>query len=96
MIKKYVDEMLKKGYIKLNSSPFAAPVLVIKKPERGLRVYVNYRALNALTIKNRNALLLIRDTLSRLCKTKIYTKFDVIAAFNEIRIKKGNEIKPRS
>jgi hypothetical protein len=66
---------------------------MVKKPKKRLRVYVNYKALNALTIKNRNAPPFIKDTLSRLYKIKIYTKFDIIAAFNEIRIKEGDEIK---
>jgi hypothetical protein len=85
--------MLGKGYIRPSSLPYIVPVLVIKISERGLRVYVDYRALNAFTIKNRNAPSLIRDTLSRLCKAKIYTKFDIIAAFNEIRIKEGDKAK---
>ena len=54
---------------------------------------VDYRVLNALTIKNRNTLLLIKDTLSRLCKTKVYSKFDVIVAFNEIRMREDDKEK---
>jgi hypothetical protein len=93
VVKEYVEEMLGKGFIRPSSSPYAAPVLVVKKPEGGLRVCVDYRALNALTIKNRNAPPLIRETITRLCKAKIYTKLDVIAAFNEIRIREGDEEK---
>jgi hypothetical protein len=88
-----VNKILEKGYIRPSFSPYTAPVLVVKKPERGLRIYIDYRALNALTIKNRNAPSFIRDILSRLCKIKIYTKFDIIVAFNKIRIKKGNKVK---
>lgn len=54
---------------------------------------VDYRALNALTLKNRNAPPLIREILARLCAAKIYSKFDIIAAFNEIRMKEGDEEK---
>ena len=85
--------MLGKGYIRPSSSPYAAPVLIVKKLDGGLRVYIDYRALNALTIKNRNAPPLIRDTLAKLCMAKIYSKFDIIAAFNEIRMRKGHEEK---
>ena len=93
VVKGYIDEMLGKQYIRPSTSPYAAPVLIVKKPDGGLRVCVDYRALNALTIKNRNAPPLIRETLSRLCSAKIYSKFDIIAAFNEIRIKEGDEHK---
>jgi hypothetical protein len=85
--------MLKKGYIRPNFSPYTVPVLVVKKSEKGLRVYIDYRILNVFIIKNRNVSSFIRDIFSRLCKAKIYTKFDIIAAFNEIRIKEGNEAK---
>ena len=93
VVKEYIDEMLGKGFIRPSSSPYAAPVLIVKKPDGGLRVCIDYRALNALTIKNRNAPPLIRETLARLCAARIYTKFDIIAAFNEIRMKPGEEEK---
>ena len=93
VVKGYVEEMLGKGYIRASTSPYAAPVLIVKKPDGGLRICVDYRALNALTIRNRNAPPLIRDTLAKLCMAKWYTKFDIIAAFNEIRIKEGHEEK---
>lgn len=52
---------------------------------------MNYRVLNALTIKNRYSILLIRETLNRLYKIKYYIKLDIIAAFNKIRIREDNE-----
>ena len=85
--------MLGKGYIRPSTLPYTAPVLIIKKPDGGLRIYIDYRALNALTIKNRNIPPLIRKTLARLCAAKVFTKFNIIAAFNEIRIKVGEEEK---
>ena len=93
VVKEYIDEMLGKGYIRPSTSPYAAPVLIVKKPDGGLRICVDYRALNAVTIKNRNAPPLIRETLAKLCAARIYSKFDIIAAFNEIRIKEGHEEK---
>ena len=68
-------------------------MLIIKKLNKGLQIYIDYRALNALIIKNRNAPPLIRKTLSQLYLARIYTKFDVIITFNEIRIREGDEEK---
>ncbi len=93
MIKEYIDEIIIKRFIKFNSLSYAAPVLVVKKFEKRLRIYIDYRALNAFTIKNCNASLLIREIFSRLYKVKYYSKFDVIAAFNKIKIKKKDEKK---
>jgi len=58
-----------------------------------LRVYVNYKDFNALTIKNCNILLLIREILQQLCKIKYYNKFDIIVVFNKIQIRLNNKHK---
>ncbi len=58
-----------------------------------MRVYINYRDFNTLTIKNCNTLLLIREILQQLCKIKYYNKFDIIAIFNKIQIRFNNKYK---
>ena len=93
VIKEYIDEMLGKGYIRSSTSLYAASILIVKKPDDRLRLCVDYRALNALTIPNRNAPPLIKKTLTKLCAARIYSKFDIITAFNEIRVKDKHEEK---
>ena len=66
-------------------------MLFIKKPGGSLRFYVDYRSLNAVTIKNRYPLPLILETLNRLSRAKIFTKLDIISAFNRLRIREGDE-----
>ena len=85
--------MLDKNYIRLSISLYAALVLIVKKSNEELRSYINYRALNALTIKNRNILSLIREIIVRLYAIRIFIKFDIIIAFNEIKIKVEEEEK---
>jgi hypothetical protein len=91
VLHKWLTENLEKGFIRASTSPAAAPVLFAKKPGGGLRFCVDYRGLNAITIKNRYAMPLIQETLSRLSSAKFYTKLDIIAAFNHIRIADGQE-----
>jgi transposase InsO family protein len=91
VIKKWLDENLAKGSIRPSSSSVASPVLLAKKPGGGVRVCVDYRGINNITLKNRYPLPLIRETLDSLCRAKIYTKLDVIAAFNRVRITQGHE-----
>ena len=91
--KKYVDKHLVKNFIRTLKSLVASPVILVKKPEGGLRFYVDYRALNAITIKNRYPIPQIRETLDRLCKAKFYIKLDIIAAFNNLRVKEGDKWK---
>ena len=92
-MKEYVDEILEKRYIRLSISSYVASILIIKKFDKELRICIDYRTLNALTIKNRNVFPLIRETITKLYAIKIFIKFDIIAIFNEIRIKEDNEEK---
>ena len=82
VLKKYLEENLSKGFIKASSSPAVSPVLFACKPEGGLQFCVDYRQLNAMTIKNRYPLPLIKETVERIYKVKIYSKIDIIVAFN--------------
>jgi len=52
VIKKYINKHLNKGFIHPSILPAAAPILLAKKPGGGIRFYINYRGLNAITIKN--------------------------------------------
>ena len=93
VLKKFLDENLAKGFIRPSTSPAASPVLFARKPGGGLRLCVDYRALNAITVKNRYPLPLIQETLDRICRAKYFTKLDIIAAFNKIRMAMGEEWK---
>ena len=69
------------------------PILIVKKPEEGFQVCVDYCAFNALTIKNWNTFSLIRKIFAYFSLAKIYSKFVIIIAFNEIYIRDKNEKK---
>ena len=93
VLRKTLTEHLEKGFIRVSNSPAAAPVLFVRKPGGGLRFCVDYRALNRITKKDRYPLPLIHETLRNIGQAKWFTKLDVIAAFNKIRIAKGDEWK---
>ena len=88
-----MDENLSKGFIRAYSSPAGAPILFVKKSDGSLRLCVDYRGLNAGTIKNRYPLPLIRETLMRLSKARYYTALDVRGAYNLLRVAEGDEWK---
>ena len=90
-MKKYIDEHLGKGFIWPSSSAAASPILLVRKPGRGLCFCIDYRALNAVTVKNRYPIPLISETLGKLAGSVRYTKLDVIHAFNRIRMKEGHK-----
>ncbi|UTT89699.1 hypothetical protein NDA17_007024 [Ustilago hordei] len=92
-LRRYLDENLEKGFIRPSKSPARSPVLFVPKKDGGLRLCVDYRGLNEITVKNRAPLPLIEEQLFLLRKAKIYTKLDLRAAYNLIRIAKGDEWK---
>ena len=70
VLRKELTSLLKKGFIRVSSSPAAAPVLFAKKPRGGLRLCIDYQALNAITKKDWYPLPLIQETLNSLSKAK--------------------------
>ena len=93
VLQKYLKEHLFKGFIQVSSSSAAFSVIFVKKPEGGLCLCVDYRGLNNLTVKNRYPLPLIRETLNLLALSVIFTKLDIIAAFNKLQMTEGEKWK---
>ena len=90
-IKKYIDKHFEKNFIRPSLSVAAAPVLLVKKPGGKLKFCVDYRALNAITIKNRYPILLINEMLDKLSNARQFIKLNIIYAFNKICIKKNQK-----
>ena len=93
VLKEYIDRNLKKKWIHPSMSPFSPPVLFVKKPDGSLRLCVDYRALNRMTIKNRYPISLISEIMDRIKGAKHFTWLDVLDAFNRIHIAEGEEWK---
>ena len=92
-LRTYIDENLKKGFIRPSKSPFGSPIFFVPKKDESLRPCVDYRDVNALTVKNRHPLPLINEMMDRFNKAKIFTKIDLRGAYNLVRMRKGDEHK---
>lgn len=92
----YLKEHLAKQFIRPSTSPAGAPILFVKKSDGSLRLCVDYRGLNRITIKNRYPLPLIQESLDRLKSAKYFSKLDLRGAYNLIRINPGEEWKQHS
>ena len=90
-VKNYIVDNLEKGFIEPSQSPFAAPILFVRKSDGSLRLCIDFRALNALTRKDRHPLPLIDETLARISRAKIFTKLDIRQAFHRIRMDPSSE-----
>lgn len=76
-IKKQIKELLDKGYIRPSSSPWGALVLLVEKKDKSLRMVVDYRALNDVTIKNKYPLSMINDPFDQLVGARVFSKIDL-------------------
>ena len=94
VLRTYPDDMLRSGKICPSKSSAGAPILFVPKKEgRGLRLCVDYRGRNKVTILNRYPLPLMNELRDRVCGAKIFTKLDLKSGYNLIRIKEGDEWK---
>ena len=74
---RYIIDNFYKRFIKPLSAPYAAPILFVKKADGSLRLYVDYRKLNALLKKDPYLIPLIDEIVARISKAKIFTKLDI-------------------
>ncbi len=89
----YVNTSLANGLIQPSKSPAGAPILFVKKKDDSVRLCVDYRGLNSITVKDRYPLPIINDLLDTLGKALLFTKLDLKNAYHLIRIKEGDEWK---
>ena len=85
-LKKQIEEYLRKGWIRPSTSPYGAPVLFVHKKDNSLRLCVDYRALNDITIKNRYPLPHTDELFDRLYGAQVFTKIDLRSGYHQIRI----------
>jgi hypothetical protein len=92
-LKKFLEENLAKGFIQESKSPADAPILFAPKKDGSLRLYINYRGLNTVTVKNRYPLPLISEIIDRVQRAYYFSKIDLKDAYYRLRIKVGHEWK---
>jgi hypothetical protein len=86
-LKIQLNELLKKGLIHPSSSPWGYPAIFVKKKDQSLRMCVDYRPLNVVTIKNKYPLPRIDILFDQLSKTKVFSKIDLRSGYHQIKIR---------
>jgi len=92
-VQKFVDNQLRKGYIRPSKSPQTSPVFFVGKKDGKKRMVIDYRSLNEQTVKNNYPLPLITDLIDNMGSKKVFTKMDLQWGFSNMRIKERDEWK---
>ena len=82
-----LHELLDKGFIRPSTSPWGAPVLFVKKNDKTLRLFIDYRQLNKVTVKNQYPLLKIDDLFDQLRGARVYSKIDLHTGYHQLRVR---------
>lgn len=85
-VRKQIQELLRKGWIEDSQSPYGASILFVTKKDGSLRMCVDYRALNDLTIKDRSPLPRIDDLLAQMHGATVFSSLDLAQGYHQIRI----------
>jgi hypothetical protein len=86
-LKIQLQDLLDKGFIRPSASPWGCPALFVKKKDNSLRLCVDYRPLNAVTIKNKYPLPRIDILFDQLAGAKVFSKIDLRSGYHQIKLK---------
>jgi hypothetical protein len=86
-MKKQLEELMDKGFIRPSSSPWGCPAIFVKKKDGTLRMCVDYRPLNAVTVKNKYPLPRIDTLFDQLAGAKVFSKIDLRSSYHQIKIR---------
>jgi len=86
-LKKQLEELLDKKFVRPSVSPWGAPVLLVKKKDGNMRLCTDYRQLNKVTVKNRYPLPRIDDLMDQLVGALVFSKIDLMSSYHQIKVK---------
>ena len=89
-LKAQLEELLSKGFIRLSISPWGAPVLFVKKKDGSLRLCIDYKQLNRVTIRNQYHLPRIDELFDQLQGSRVYSKIDLRSGYHQLRVQESD------
>ncbi|KAE8728977.1 Phosphoenolpyruvate carboxykinase [Hibiscus syriacus] len=90
-LKVQLQELFDRGFIRHSTSPWGAPILFVKKKDGSLRLCIDYRKLNKMTIKNKYPLPRIDDLFDQLRGATVFSKIDLHSGYYQLKVK-GSDV----
>ncbi|KAK9043137.1 hypothetical protein V6N11_071487 [Hibiscus sabdariffa] len=92
-LKTQLQELLDRGFIRPSTSPWGAPVLFVKKKDESLRMCIDYRKLNKMTVKNKYPLPQIDDLFDQLRGASVFSKIDLRSGYYQMKVREQDVLK---
>ncbi|KAI3493570.1 hypothetical protein L1887_40770 [Cichorium endivia] len=89
-LRKQLEELLDRGFIKPSSSPWGAPILFVKKKDGSMHMCIDYRELNKITVKNKYPLPRIDDLFDQLQGATYFSKIDLRSGYHQLKIRESD------
>ena len=86
-LKIQLQELLNKGFIRLSVSPWGAPILFVKKNDGSMKLYIDYRELNKMTVKNKYLFPRIDDLFDQLQGACVFSKINLRSGYHQLRVR---------
>ncbi|KAI3779464.1 hypothetical protein L2E82_09184 [Cichorium intybus] len=89
-LRKQLEELLDRGFIRPSTSPWGAPILFVKKKDGSMRMCIDYRELNKITVKNKYPLPRIDDLFDQLQGASYFSKIDLRSGYHQLKIRESD------
>ena len=89
-LKTQLQDLVDKDFIRSSVSPWGALILFVKKKDETMRLYIDYRQLNKITIKNKYPLLRIDDLFDQLQGASVFFNIDLRSKYHQLKIKESD------
>ena len=90
-LKTQLHELLDKGFVRPSVLPWGVPILFVKKKNGALRMCIDYRKINNVTVKSKYLLLRIEDIFDKLKGASVFSKIDLRSRYYQLRVKDVDE-----
>jgi len=92
-LEREIDKMLEKGIIQTSESPWASPIVIIPKKTEDLKIYVDYRPLNSVTVTDRYPIPNMQDQLKNFRTAKYFTALDLASGYWQVKMHPDDQVK---